>query len=170
VGDTADVTADPVTVTRRVSNAPRTWRFVLLALLAGDLFLYDRSVHRLWVWWLLYPGVAAGALVALYVVTHTSLTYSPTLLTKRLAFRERRLDLTQLVTAGVIVSGRYGQSGTIIGLYLEDRHGTRMTLSVARPYPNAPQWAGYVHAALEGSDADIGDRVMSTLEQLASAV
>jgi hypothetical protein len=163
------MTADPVTVTRRYQNESRSPRLALLAVLAVGWFFYDRSVDRLWFWWLLYPTVAILALVVAYVVSHTSLTYSPSFLTKRLAGRGRRLDLTQLMTAGVIVNGRYGKTDAVTGLYLEDRQGTRMTLSVVRPYPNAPQWASYVRAALEGSDADIGDRVMSTLQGLASA-
>jgi uncharacterized membrane protein len=117
---------------------------------------------------LTYIGLGALLFVVVYVVSNTSLTFSPTFLTKRLAGRERRLDLTQLMSAGVvIVNGRFGRTNSVTALYLADRQGTRMTLSVASPFPNAPQWASYVRAALEGSDAVIGDRVMSTLETLA---
>jgi hypothetical protein len=173
------MTADPVTVTRHYNDASRSPRWLtrtLLAALVIGWYFYSRSVHMLWFWWLLYTGAAAFVLVTVYVVSHTSLTYSPTFLAKRLAGRERRLDLTQLKTAGVqVVNGRYGHASPATGLYpvaalyLEDCRGTRMTLSVVHPYPNASQWANCVRVALESSDATIGDRVMSTLEGLASA-
>ena len=164
------MTADPVTVTRRYHRALGSTRLVGLVLLAVVWFFYDSDRHILWYWWLTYLGAGALVLVALYVVSHTSLTYSPTFLTKRLAGRDRRLDLTQLVTAGVILDGRSAQTDSVTGLYLEDRQGTRMTLSVVQPYPNSSQWASYVRTALEGSRAVVGDGVMITLDELAKAV
>jgi hypothetical protein len=158
---------DPVTVSRRYHNASSPSRLALLALLGVGWYFYDRSRDIPWIWSLLYPAGAALLFVIAYVVSHTSFTYSPTFLTKRLAGRVRRLDLTQLVTAGVLVNRRDGQTDAVTGLYLEDREGMRMTLSVVHPYPNAPQWASYVRAALEGSDATVNDRVMSTLDELA---